>query len=433
MKISPLSKLCMFFVLLAVVGCSKKEDPIVGPVEALSIVISSDAGSGDMQVIAEGQTVTFTVTGSDGEDYTSESTIFVNGTEISDPAYTFADSGDYSVKAVYDEATSNILQIQVLAETERALTIDVTRAMTNQTITFGLLDNNGNNTASEATFYINGTAISGFTYSSANEGAFTVYAQFEANGETYTTSEKEFSVYIPKRNIVIEDYTGTWCGYCLDALIAVDSVKALTDHVSIVAIHKTSFSLPDPMDFPQIVDLQAMFDVPDGFPQTQLNRTEKWNAPYNYNRATSLAGQETDHSIAISSQLDGNTLTVDATVVYRNGSTPGDKLVVYLLESGIKADQANYFNNVPGHPYYQQGNPIIDFVHNDAIRKSLSNLFGDNIPQTAAFEEYTKSYTYDVPSEYNVENLSFVVMLVNADNSAKNSQHAELGESKTFY
>src|SRR5690606_39073855 len=132
------------------------------------------------------------------------------------------------------------------------------RAMTNQTITFGLLDSNGNNTAADAIFFVNNSPIAGFTYASAIEAEYEVYAQYVINGETFTTPAKNFSIYVPKRNVVIEDYTGTWCGYCLKALVAIDTVKVLANHhVSVVAIHESSFGPPDPMDFAQIDDLQA--------------------------------------------------------------------------------------------------------------------------------------------------------------------------------
>lgn len=438
MKTYPYFKFLLLFVFVVIAACSKKEDPIGTSTQNLFIALTSDAGDGELEVLATDQIVTFTITGSDGEDYTSSSKIYVNDTEIPESYYTFTNTGTYAVKAVYENITSNTLNFEVLAPTNRALTIDVSRAMKNQPITFSLLDGNGNNTASEATFYVNGIAISGFTFASENEGNFEVYAEYMINNEIYTTPEKYFSVYIPKRNVVIEDYTGTWCGYCLKALVAIDSVKALTEHVSIVAIHESSFGPPDPMDFAQIDDLQAEFNVPDSFPQTQLNRTVKWNATppssliYDYDVVTSIAGMETDVSIAINSEISGSNLSVDATVVYRNGSEPGDKLVVYLLESGIVADQVNYFNSNSNSPYYGAGDPIVGFVHDDTLRNSLSNLFGDNIPETSAYQEFSKSYTFSVPAEYNAENLSFVVMVVMADNSAKNSQHAELGENKTF-
>lgn len=438
MKTTPFFKILFLFAFIAVVGCSKKEDPLTSPVEALTIILTSDAGTGDFQAVSQGKMVNFTITGNDGEDYTASSKLYINDAEFTGSSYTFETRGSYAIKAVYEDATSNILNFEVLSETERALNIDVTRAMTNQTVTFELLNSNGFDTASEATFYVNDAVISGFTYSSATEESFTVYAVYEVNGQNYTSPVKNFSVYIPKRNVVLEDYTGTWCGYCLKAIIAVEHVKELTDHVSVVAIHKSSIGPPDPLNFPQIVDLQDEFDVPDGFPQTQLNRNIKWNefplgsGIYDYDVVTSLAGLETDHSIAINSQLNGSSLTVDAKVVYRNGSEPGDKLVVYLLESGIIADQVNYFNNTPGHPYEGAGNPIPNFVHNEGLRNSLSALFGDNIPETVAYQEYKKTYTFNIPAEYNAANLSFVVMVVKADNSAKNSQHAALGETKTF-
>lgn len=432
MKNVPYFKILSLFAFIAIIGCSRKEDPIQALVPDLAIVLTSDAGDNDLEVIAVGQMVAFKVMGNDGENYTSSAKLYLDETEISGPTYTFDAIGTFNVKAVFGDATSNILTFEVLSDTERAVIVDVTRAMTNQTVTFGLMDTSGNNTASEATFFVNGAAISGFTYSSATEGIFEVFAEFMANGETFTTASKSFTVYIPKRNVVLEDYTGTWCGYCLRALIAVDSAKVLTkNHVSSVAIHKKSLGY-EPMHFTQVVDLQAKFDIPNSFPQTQLNRTVKWNDPYDFNAVTSIAGVETDLSIAISSQISGSSLTVDAKVVYRNGSESGDRLVVYLLESGIIADQANYFDKVKGHPYYGKGDPIIDFVHNDAIRNSLSNLFGDNIPETSAFQEYKKTYTFTVPSEYKAENLSFVVMVVKADNNAKNSQSAKIGENKTY-
>ncbi len=432
MKTYPYFKFMILFVFVAIAACSKKEDPIGTPAQSLSIALKSDAGDGELEVLSTGEMVTFTITGSDGEDYTSSSKIYVNDAEIQEPSYTFNTTGTYTVKAVYENINSNILNFEVLAPTERALTVDVSRAMKNQTVTFGLFDSNGNNTASDATFYVNGNAISGFTFSSASEGNFEVYAEYMVNNETFTTPVKDFSVYIPKRNVVIEDYTGTWCGYCLDALVAIDHAKELTPYISVVAIHKTAISIPDPMDFAQIEDLQDEFNVPDSFPQTQLNRTEAWNDPYDFTAVTNLAGSETDLSVAINSQINGSNLSVDVKVVYANGSEPGDKLVVYLMESGVVAPQANYFNTVVGHPYYGQGNPIPDFVHNDALRNSLSNLFGDAIPETSAYQVYSKNYTFTVPAEYNADNLSFVVMVVKADNSAKNSQHAELGENKIF-
>ncbi len=425
-------KLLTLLALFAILSCSKKEDPLEVQGPPLSLVLKSDAGTDELLVVGVDQSVSFTVTGNNEEDYTEVSQLYVNDEEIPGSTYSFIQTGEYTVRAVYMGVSSNTLKFEVLDPTERALTIDVPKALRNQTITFGLYDYLGTNTASDATFYVNGEAISGFTFSSPTPGEFSVYATFEVDGEMQTSAEKNFEVFIPKRKVVIEDYTGTWCGYCPGVALAIDNVREVTSDVSVVAIHKTASSLPDPLDFPRIGELQEMFGVDNGFPKAQLNRTVPWPRPYEVGQVTAMAGNDSNVAIAINSQLSGANLSVEVKVVYENGSTSGDKLVVYLLESGVVAPQANYFNETPGHPYQGLGNPIENYVHNDALRNSLSNLFGDPIPEMTAFQEYTKNYTFTVPSDYVGENLSFVVMVVNADNSAKNSQFASINEDKKY-
>ena len=424
-------KFLSLFVIIAIVSCSKKEDPFVASDPMLTLELKSDAGTGELEVLSLNDAVVFTVTGSDGEDYSEASTYYVNDSPVTGRTYTFSATGTYAVKAVYNDITSNLLNFEVLAPTERALTIDFPRAMKNQNITFGLLDSNGDDTASEATFYVNGNAISGFTFTSATAGSFEVYAEYMVDNESYSTPVKNFSVYTPKRKVVVEDYTGTWCGFCPAVALAIDTVKEATNYISVVAIHETGSTLPDPMHFNDVEILKDEFGI-GGLPQARLNRTQKWLDPYKKEDVLGMAGSETNLSIAIDSRITGTNLTIDTKVMYANGSEAGDKLVVYLVESGIVYAQTNYFNNTSGHPLEGHGNPIPDFVHNDALRNSLTDIFGDAIANTSAYTEYKKQYNIEIPSEYNVDNLSVVVMVVNANNEAKNSQHAEVGENKQY-
>lgn len=424
--------LLAFLLVLSVFSCSGKEDPLIPQDSPLSIILSSDAGSGELLVVPPDSVVVFTVTGSDGADYTGESDIYIDNEKIAGFSHSFENTGSYEVKAVYEGIESNRLNFQVLEPTQRALTIDVIQALRNQIVTFGLLDSQGNNTADEAVFYVNGNPIEGYQFSSAAPGDFEVYAVYEVNDETYESETKDFEVFVPKRKVVIEDYTGTWCGYCPAVALAIEEIRSVTEHVAVVSIHKQGASLPDPLDFPMIGELQAMFDVSNSFPKAQLNRTTAWLDPYEAEEVMSMAGRETDVSIAVDSKLEGASLRVKVRVVYENGSVSGDKLVVYLLENGVVAAQANYFNEVPGHPYQGMGNPIPNYVHNDGLRNSLSDLFGDPIAETAAFEHFSKEYFFEVPADYVGENLSFVVMVVDSDNTAKNAQFAKINQNKKF-
>ncbi|MGK4569344.1 hypothetical protein [Flavobacterium sp. 3HN19-14] len=51
-----------------------------------------------------------------------------------------------------------------------------------------------------------------------------------------------------QKRVLIEDYTGTWCGNCTRVAYGIDQAKAISDRVVSVAIH----SGDDPYDFEQI-------------------------------------------------------------------------------------------------------------------------------------------------------------------------------------
>ena len=107
-------------------------------------------------------------------------------------------------------------------------------------------------------------------------------------------------------------------------------------------------------------------------------------------------------------------------------------MVVYLVEDGIIYDQTNYFDSDDTSPFYQMGDPIPDFVHNDVLRKSLSQLFGDAISGTSELETYSRTLSVEIDPEYNIDNLRIVAMVVSEDNTARNAQTASIDEDKEY-
>jgi thiol-disulfide isomerase/thioredoxin len=420
------AKLIFLFSLLFMLSCSKTEEniPLINIVDLILTSDSNDA------ILVVDETIQFTATGDDGVDYSEQATFYVNQTEIPGSIYTFPAEGNYVVYSSYGNVTSNTLTFDVVDASENLL-LSRTKVLRNQSIEFTLTDADGNDNTDVATFYVNGMAITGNTYATSTTGQYEVYAEYELAGSTQTSETKTFNVFIPKRKVVIEDYTGTWCGYCPSVAAAIMETHDVTDDISVVAIHETANSNPDPFHFPQVQLLQDEFGV-DGLPAARLNRTTTWNSPYETSDVTAIAGQNTDLAISISSNLSGNNLSVDVNVIYENGSITGDRLVVYLLENGLIYEQTNYYNDDPTSPFYQQGNPIPDFVHNEVLRLSLTDIFGDDIPETPAFNDYTKNLNVTIPSEYNSNNLELVVMVVSADNTARNSQFADVNENKEY-
>ena len=304
-------------------------------------------------------------------------------------------------------------------------------SLINQEIPFKVVTADGTDVTSISTFYVDGQQITGSIFSSSVIGDFEVYAEYEDNGTLIVTNTESFSVIIPKQKIVVEDYTGTWCGFCPRVTAAIHELEQVTDDIVVVAIHETAASFPDPMHFPQVQILKNAFNV-QGFPAARINRDQNWASPHPTTDVTSIAGVDTDLAISINSELNGSQLQLQVNVVYEQGSVMGDKLVVYLVEDGILYDQVNYYNADPTSPYYQQGNVIPNFVHNDALRHSFTGVLGDPIADTAALTEYIASYNFDIPADYNVNNLEIVAMVVDSNNNAKNGQYAHVGELEPY-
>ena len=304
-------------------------------------------------------------------------------------------------------------------------------SLINQNIPFTIINEQGVDVTALATFYVNGEPVDEASFSSATIGEFEVYGVYIEDGVEVTTNTESFSVIIPKQKIVVEDFTGTWCGFCPRVSAALYSLKDETDDIAVVAIHETTNNFPDPMHFDEIQFLKDAFDV-EGFPAAKINRTTNWQIPHVNSDVTSIAGLDTNLAIALNSVLDANELTVQVNVVYEEGSEPGDKLVVYLLEDGILSDQVNYYNADTTSPYFGMGDVIPDFEHNDVLRESITNVLGNTIPSTAALNEYITSFTINVSADYVQQNLRVVAMVVGSDNVAKNAQFADLDEDKAY-
>ena len=94
--------------------------------------------------------------------------------------------------------------------------------------------------------------------------------------------------------------------------------------------------------------------------------------------------------------------------------------------------RVNYFNGDNTSPYYNLGDVISNFEHNDVLRNSLTGVLGSTIPSTEALTEYITSFPTSIPSDYVIDNLKIVAMVVDDNNTAKNAQFAQLSEDKSY-
>ena len=296
----------------------------------------------------------------------------------------------------------------------------------NQEITFEVFDAEGNDLTLESSFIIDGVAIAGNQISYSEIGTHQVYAEYSIDSAIYNSDTRTFSIVIPRTKVVLEDYTGTWCGYCPSVSHAIEQVRVITNDLSVVAIHNG-----DEMTIPQESDLRYEFGI-NGFPTGRINRTTDWSYPYASSPIESLIDTDNSIGISIDSQMDGMILAINLRVVSEEDLN-NHKIVAYLVEDNLIYDQTNYYNYDENSYFFGMGNPIVDFVHNDVLRHSFTNVLGDSMENpTPALNDTFFNYSIEIDSGYNPANLGIVVMIVNQNNTAINSQFSRINSFQDF-
>ena len=313
--------------------------------------------------------------------------------------------------------------------TSITLTSSTTVSDVNSVVTFTVTGNDGIDYTAESTITMaDGTEISGNSYTTAAEGTFVFTASYNSltsNGKQLTVSD---TVVKFQKNVLIEDFTGTWCGYCPRVTYGIEQVEAATDFAIPVAIH-----VFDSMEASGIGTLVDHFNSAGSYPFAKLDRNVTWSSPQPSNLAQVVGFTTTDADLglSISSALDGVSMTVDVSVKFEvDYSASNLKLIVYILEDNVIQDQTNSTS------YYGGASVLTDFVHNDVLRVMLTDSFGDAIlsSETVANTTFDKTFSMNVPSNViDTAEVSVVAFVVDGDTKAVvNVQSAHLGETQAF-
>ncbi len=384
------------------------------------------------------ENITLTATDGDGNNVTSEAVFYVNYTAISGNVYTSATAGTFVIKATYEGATSQNLNVTFNVAPVPLTSISVTSNPTSidagGVLNFVCLGNNGSSVTATSTFYVNGTAITGSSFTTTTAGTLDIFAtHVNSLGETLTSPTIQVvvnNVINFNKRVLIEDFTGTWCQYCPRVSYAIELVNAQTSDATIVAIHRYNSSI-DPFNFSGATDLENQIGL-SGYPTAMLNRTTEWNYPETATTSISQAvnltsGVNPKLGVAMETTTSGNTSTVNVKVKFgKNFSNL--KLVVYALEDNLIYNQTNSTS------YYGGANPIVGFEHDHVLRAVLSSsILGETITgSTNLNDEFSKSFTYNIPANVNASNVRFVAFVIDSSNKALNSREAGPNETQSF-
>jgi uncharacterized protein (UPF0333 family) len=315
------------------------------------------------------------------------------------------------------------------------LTADSSTKTIGQEITFTVKDNDGQDLTNDATIFVNGVAIEGNTLTSATVGTFEVTAKyFTVSSELLTVTFHDGSETNFVKRVLIEDYTGTWCGYCPRVAYGIELAKQQSDKVVAVAIHRPSSAEASPVYDPYNYDATELENTlsAEGYPKGFLNRKTQWNFPEPDNLAQAIAltqGENPKLGLAMKSEISGGAINLTVNTSFSKNFSNNLKLVVYVLENGLRYDQHNYTT------YYNDEDILVDFHHNHVLRACLTPILGEAIAgaETVTGNIYTRTFSVPVPANVaSSSNIEFVAFIVDENGNAINVREALPGENQEF-
>jgi thiol-disulfide isomerase/thioredoxin len=315
-----------------------------------------------------------------------------------------------------------------------SLTADSSIKIIGETIVLTVKTNNGTDITDQAIIKVNATEIEGNTITSDVVTTFTVQAEYSGVvSEPLTISFHDGSEINFVKRVLIEDYTGTWCGNCPRVAHAIELAKEQSDKIVSVAIHRASSNPADGSYDPYNFDsseLETYLGM-SGYPKALLNRMTRWQ-PLEQNNIPQVInltqGENPKLGLAITNQITASTINLDVNVKFSK-DFEGLNLVVYIVENGLIHQQVNYTTFYGGAPY------LDNFQHDHTLRTSLTPLFGQPIAasQTSVGKTFTQNFSIPIPANIeNVNNIEFVAFITGTDNKTINVRKAERNTEQDF-
>ena len=254
----------------------------------------------------------------------------------------------------------------------------------------------------------------------------------------------------PAKKVLVEEYTGAWCGWCPDSYTNLNSIVTTNTNVIAASIH----------DNDNMVTTEGnniITDFVSTFPSATIDHhyfaaNEKmaveytdWNAYITQRLAMKVPATVTITNVTFTSpnQFDA---TVSTTFV---GDVKGDyRLNLYVKENNVYGpasdytdnqwNQHSYLYNIGSSPYYQLGSYLNsttyllnanEYKHKYVINHIADGSFGGAgiIPtnSTTIGQTYSKTYSYTLPTattgefRYNADNIYLIGVLSEYDVNTK--------------
>jgi hypothetical protein len=223
------------------------------------------------------------------------------------------------------------------------------------------------------------------------------------------------------QKVLIEEFTGTWCGWCPDGALRMESIISSNGGKAIgVSIHDS-----DPMEIALNSYMNTTFNV-SGWPSAMVNRIPRpgdpkapMNRSYWASRTTTLLTNVAKCGLAMTSSAGTDSISVTVHAGFNEALPAGNyKLVVYVTENDVHGTggswpQSNYDNTTASSPLFGLGDPISGtWNHQHVVRKVLTANGGDAIATASIVSggEHVQTFKF-APGTWDVSKMHIVAFV----------------------
>lgn len=244
-----------------------------------------------------------------------------------------------------------------------------------------------------------------------------------------------------RRPVLVEEFTGQWCGWCVQALAGIEAAKAAFPGgiLTVVSAHDGESDATSGYydGFINKNYSEFAYNYAAGYPSCLLNRTNNFAAfsPYGQSFLNGIRNviENTgcEASVGVASDVaDGKVNVTAAIKPTMDDLNPEYYAVAFVLtEDGLTGSQTNYLSSAYGsqtgitsaedlpadlQKYYNMPG-VIEATYDD-VPRFTTDLFGIEGSMTGMAlskdKTVTYNYSFDMPDGVNTENLNVIAMLV---------------------
>jgi hypothetical protein len=264
--------------------------------------------------------------------------------------------------------------------------------------------------------------------------------KYDFSSKVSTQTPQDFT-----RKILMEEHSGTWCGWCP---LAKETSKKLTVNARVISV-EIHYNDEMTADKEKVYNpLKNKYGHP-AWPSGMVNRRKSivgstfiiGESDWTPNVNDLLKTEKIATGIAIESNLNGNELTVLSHIKVNTATEDTYGLGIYLVEDQVAGyPQANYASRNTLFQKYEAYNlptMIDNILHQNVARDAIAPLIGGlNIPAAATknAKTFKKLFKISLPNSIKVkENCQIVAFLINQKtNEIVNVQIAAVGQLKDW-